>query len=148
MFDSPRFPGDLFDELERLRREMDQRFYTSGSPAGIRTVSRSGFPAINVGSTPNSVEIYAFVPGIDPAKLEISVDRGLLTIAGERQSDVAQDEKHMAYAQERFSGKFKRVVSLQDDVDQSKLEARCENGILHITAAKREASKPRRIEVQ
>lgn len=146
MFDLLRFPGELFAEFDRLQREIDQVF--SGAPTGIRASGRGAFPAVNIGGTPDTLEIYAFVPGIDPDKLEISVDRGLLTIAGEGQSEVTADDKHTVYAQERFSGGFKRVISLPEDVDQSKVEARCQNGVLHITAAKREASKPRLIEVK
>lgn len=148
MFDLLRFPGDLFDEFDRLQHEVNQLFYNTGLPTGIRSMARGAFPAINIGSTPDAVEIYAYVPGIDPGKLEISVDRGLLTITGERQSDLTADDKHTVYARERFAGSFKRVISLPEEVDQSKVEARCQNGVLHITAAKLEASKPRRIEVK
>ena len=59
------FPRDLFAEVERLQREMQQAFDTV-SPS-IRGFAR-GYPALNVGSTPTSVEVYAFAPGIDPAK--------------------------------------------------------------------------------
>jgi HSP20 family protein len=148
MFDLLRYPGDLFAEFDRLHREMDLLFNNPGTPAGIRTTSRGTFPAVNIGTTPEAVEIYAFVPGIDPAKLEISIDRGVLTLSGERQSDLPQDDKHTVYSRERFTGQFKRVMTLPEDVDQSKVEARCHNGILHITAARQAAAKPRRIEIK
>ncbi|MBY4896670.1 Hsp20/alpha crystallin family protein [Cupriavidus sp. AU9028] len=74
-------PGTLFAEFDRLQRELQQAFTT---PSSIRAVARGSFPAVNIGTTPASVEIYAFAPGIDPASLEVSVDRGLLTIAGQR----------------------------------------------------------------
>jgi HSP20 family protein len=51
------------------------------------------------------------------------------------------------YAQERFSGTFRRVVSLPEDADPAKVEANYRDGILRVTVAKRESSKPRRIEV-
>ena len=75
------FPRDLFAEVERLQREMQQAF-DPVSPS-IRGFAR-GYPALNVGSTPNSVEVYAFAPGIDPANIEINLERGVLTIEGER----------------------------------------------------------------
>jgi HSP20 family molecular chaperone IbpA len=78
-------------ELDRLQREVQQSFDISPS---IRGLGRGGFPALNVGGTPQSVEIYAFTPGLDPAKLEVNLDRGVLTIAGERKSDLpASDVK-------------------------------------------------------
>ena len=78
---SSQFPRDLFAEMERLQREMQQAFDTV-SPS-IRGFAR-GYPALNVGSTPTSVEVYAFAPGIDPAKIEVNLERGVLTIEGER----------------------------------------------------------------
>jgi hypothetical protein len=75
------FARDLFAELDRLQREVQEAFDLSPS---IRGFGRGGFPALNVGGTPQSVEIYAFAPGLDPATMEVNLDRGLLTIAGER----------------------------------------------------------------
>jgi HSP20 family protein len=51
------------------------------------------------------------------------------------------------YAQERFAGNFRRVVSLPEDADPDKIQASYQDGILRVTVAKRESSKPRRIEV-
>ena len=64
MFYRSLFPRDLVSELDRLQREMQQAYEFSPS---IRGLARGGFPAMNVGNTPHSVEIYAFLPGIDPA---------------------------------------------------------------------------------
>jgi hypothetical protein len=77
------FPRDLFAEMDRLQREMQQAFDLSPT---IRGLGRGGFPALNVGSTPSAVEVYAFAPGLDPSKIDINLDRGLLTISGERES--------------------------------------------------------------
>ena len=62
------FPRDFFAELERLQREMNQSPELSPS---IRGVARGGYPAMNVGNTANTVEIYAFAPGIDPASIDV-----------------------------------------------------------------------------
>ena len=75
------FARDVFAELDRLQREMQEAVDLSPS---IRGIGRGGFPALNIGGTSQSVEIYAFAPGLDPATLEVNLDRGLLTIAGER----------------------------------------------------------------
>ena len=140
------FPRDMFAELDRLQREMQQAFEISPS---IRGLARGGFPAINIGSTPRSVEIYAFAPGIDPAGIEVQLEKGVLTIAGERKPVApGKEEKATVHIDERFSGRFRRVVSLPDDVDPNAVQAKYRDGILHISIQRRENAQPRRINVQ
>jgi HSP20 family protein len=126
---------------------LDQVFPAAGT-SSIRSMACSNFPVLNVGTTPTSVEVQALAPGLDPAKLEITVDRGLLILAGERRSEVpASGERSTVYAHERFSGSFRRVVSLPEDADPARVEATYRDGVLRISVAKRESSLPRRIEV-
>ena len=140
------FPRDVFSELDRLQRDMSTLFDYSPS---IRGFGRGGYPALNVGSTPTSVEIYAFAPGIDPAAIEINLDRGVLTIDGERKPSLpAGDEKTTLHLNERFDGRFRRVVSLPDDIDPAGVTADYRDGVLHISVKRRESAQPRRIEVQ
>ena len=144
-----RLPGDMFADFETLQRQVEQLLGTRGWPSSIRAAQRGAFPAINMGVTGDAVEIYAFAPGIDMGKLEVSVDRGVLTIAGERARDLPQEsEKVSIYADERFGGAFRRAVSLPEDADSSRIEAKYRDGILRITVPKRESAKPRRIEVK
>ena len=144
-----RLPGDMFADFEALQRQVEQLLGNRGWPSSIRAAQRGAFPAINMGVTGDAVEIYAFAPGIDMAKLEVSVDRGVLTIAGERARDLPQaSEKVSVYADERFGGPFRRAVSLPEDADTSRIEARYRDGILRIRVPKRESAKPRRIEVK
>jgi HSP20 family protein len=137
------FPRELFAELDRLQRKMTRSI--DGSPS-IRGITR-GFPAMNVGSTPRSVEVYAFVPGIDPAKLEVQIEKGVLTVAGERQAEDVP-EKSAVHVDERFAGRFRRVVTLPDDVDVNAVTARYRDGVLHISVARKETAQARRITVQ
>lgn len=142
-----RYAGDLFPELARLQQQLDDVFQT-GAATSIRGLSRGAFPAVNVGTSAESVEIVAFAPGVDPKALQITVDRGLLVIAGERSADAARRGEHESvHAQERFAGSFRRVISLPEDADPSKVDASFQDGVLHITVAKRESSRPRRIAV-
>ena len=144
-----RFPGDLFADFESLQRQVEQLLGDRGQPSSIRAANKGAFPAINVGSTADGLEIYAFAPGIDAGKLEVSADRGLLTIAGERASELpAQSEKTSVFAAERFSGPFRRVISLPEDADASRVDAKYRDGVVCISIPKRESSKPRRIEVK
>lgn len=147
------FPGSLFGEFDRLRRELDDVFGSSGAPTSIRSVAPGAFPAVNVGSTPNSVEIYAFAPGLDPSKIDVTIDRGVLTLSGERPSTLpspqeSRERKVSVYSQERVYGAFKRAISLPEDADPAHVNASYRDGVLHISVARRESAQPRRITVQ
>lgn len=140
----PLYSRDVFAEMDRLQREMLQAFDISPS---IRGHARGGYPAVNVGSTPKSIELYTFAPGIDPATLDVQIEKGVLTVAGERKADPAP-EKASVHIDERFAGRFRRVVTLPDDVDPNAVQASYRDGVLHITVARRQAAQPRRITVQ
>lgn len=141
-----RSSADLFAELNRMQSMLDRVFPSPG--ASIRSQAGAGFPVLNVGSSPTSIEVQALAPGLDPSKLEITVDRGLLVIAGERKSDLPPaDERASVYANERFAGRFRRVVSLPEDADPARVNASYRDGVLRVSVAKRESSQPRRIEV-
>jgi len=143
------FPSGLFGEFERLRRELDDVFGASGLPTNIRSVAPGSLPAVNVGSTPTSVEVYAFAPGLDPAKTDVTLDRGVLRIAGERGAGIPEDDsKVTVYSRERASGGFMRAISLPDDVDPDHVRASYRDGVLHVSIARRESVQPRRITVQ
>ena len=139
------FPRDIFAEFDRLQRDLQQAFDTSPS---IRGFGRGGYPALNVGGTPQSVEIYAFAPGLDPARIDVNIDRGVLTIEGERASALPADEKVAVHINERFAGRFRRVVSLPDDADPAAVSAEYRDGVLHLAIKRRESAAPRRIEVK
>ncbi len=143
------YPGSLFGNFERLRREFDDLFGASGLPSAIRSVAAGTLPAINVGRTPTSVEVYAFAPGLDPDKIDVTLDRGVLRISGERPSALPKPGPEVnVYTRERGSGSFTRAVALPDDVDPAHVNAKYRDGVLQISIARRESAQPRRITVQ
>ena len=146
MYASSRPAADVFSELNRLQSVLDQVFRPA-ERSSIRALTGASFPVLNVGATPEAIEVMALAPGLDPKALQLSVDRGLLIISGERNTELPEGEDSTTYAQERFTGAFRRVVNLPDDADPAKVDASYRDGILRITVAKRESSKPRRIEV-
>jgi len=142
-------PGSLFGQFERLRRELDDVFGVSALPNSIRSVAAGTSPAINVGRTARSVEVYAFAPGLDAAKIEVTLDRGVLRIAGERPAGIPEgDDKVSVYTRERGSGAFMRTVALPDDVDPATVNASYRDGVLQVSIARRESAQPKRITVQ
>lgn len=139
------FPRDTVAELDRLQRQLQQAFEFSPS---IRGFARGGYPALNVGSTQQSAEIYAFAPGLDPSTIEVNLERGVLSIAGERRGEpVAADGKSSVHVNERFAGRFHRVVTLSDDLDPEQVEAQYRDGVLHVSIKRLAAAQPRRINV-
>jgi HSP20 family protein len=140
------FPRDMFAEMDRLQREMQQAFDLSPT---IRGFARNGFPALNVGGTPKAIEIYAFAPGVDPATLEVQLERGLLSVAGERKSSLPEpDAKTAVHINERFEGRFHRVITLPEDADPEQVDAKLRDGVLRITVQRRASAQPRRIAIQ
>ncbi len=142
-------PDNLFGQFDRLRRELDEVFGVPNLPSSIRSVTPGAWPAVNVGRTPRSIEVHAFVPGLDAAKIDVSLDRGVLCISGERPSSLPQGEgKVQVYAKERGAGRFSRVVALPDDIDPAQVRASYRDGVLLVSIARREAAPSQRINVQ
>jgi HSP20 family protein len=140
------FDNDVFSQMERMRREMDQLFGPWGGSPGIRSVAAGTFPQINIGASSEQVDVYVFATGIDPKSLDISLQQNLLTVSGERK--ITYHEEAQLYRHERYSGVFRRALSLPEDVDPDKVSATYRDGILHITVQRRETVKPRKIEVR
>lgn len=136
---------DIFDQVERMNREMEGLFGTRPAWSGIRSVAPGTFPAINVGSSAEQVDLFAFAPGLDPATIEVELQQNLLTIAGERKVEVPEDKQ--MYRNERFSGRFRRVLTLPEDVDPDQVQANYKDGVLHVSVKRSEVARPRRIEV-
>ena len=140
-------PGNsLFEGFRRAQDEMDALFGRWPSPAGIRSVVPGTYPPINVGTTPDEVDVYLFASGLDPRSLDISLQQNLLTVAGERKVPVEKDVNY--YRKERFDGGFRRVINLPEDVDPDRVTARYTDGVLQIHIQRREAARPRQIEIK
>ena len=142
-------PSRFFADIDRVRGEFDSMFGWGGAPRGIRSTTGSCYPAINVGHSPQAVDVQVFAPGIDAHRTEVTVDRGVLTIAGERPSDLPSDStKTSVQGRERYSGKFRRTINLPDDVDPHQVHATYRDGVLHVHLPRREAVQPRRIVIE
>jgi HSP20 family protein len=148
-YSRPARPASVFNDFDSLQRQVDQLLFGRSAPSSVRSVGRAGFPAINVGTTAESVEVFAFAPGIDATAIEVTLDKGLLTLSGERKAAAPKDgEKLNVIANERSSGSFRRVIRLPDDVDAQRVTATYRDGVLQVSVARRVAEQPRRIEVK
>ena len=140
------FDNDLFDQFDLMRREVDRLLEGGSRSSGIRSMASGTFPAINMGVSPERVDIYVFAAGVDPKSMDISIQQNLLKISGERKSEKPEGVEF--YRNERFTGAFSRTLTLPEDVDPDKVNASYHDGVLQITVQRREEVVPRRIEVK
>lgn len=104
-------------------------------------------PAVDVNETEDTYLIEADVPGMAPADIEVTLEKGVLTLKGERKSEKAAEEKGARHVERSF-GSFVRRFSLPDTADAESIDARVEQGVLRLTIKKKAESKPRRIEIK
>jgi HSP20 family protein len=133
----------VFNELERLRNEMNQLLGSDWRPRFLQRAPAG--PPVNLYETPEEFVAVVEVPGADRAKFDISLTAGSLSIKGEFK---AEKETGDWIREERPRGAFHRVVNLSDEVDPAKVDAVYRDGILTVRVAKAEAAKPRQIEVK
>ena len=134
-----RFSPSFFEGFDEVLAPEFARIAREGS----RT---RAYPQVNMGVTDKSVEVYLFTPGLDASELDVSIEKNLLSVKGERKEDDL--DKDAINRRERFAGKFKRTVALPEDVDPDQTEAIYRDGVLHISVAKKAEVQPRQIEVK
>lgn len=142
------YEDSLLSQFRRLEQDLDD-FFGGGTWTGsrnIRSFASGTFPGVNVGATPDSVTVYLFAPGIDPKSLDTSIQQNFLSVSGERRLPAQKDATH--YRQERFGGAFRRIVTLPDDVDPERVDARYVDGVVQIKIGRRESARPRQIQIQ
>jgi len=135
-----------FDELDRMRRDMDRLSEAFTGPS-FREPLSGVFPLMNVTEDSDNYYVRAELPGITADDLNISITGNSLTVAGER-SIPPENEKARYHRREREAGKFSRVVSLPSAVDTAKVEAHYADGVLTVMLPKAEAAKPKQISVK
>jgi HSP20 family protein len=134
-----------FDRLASLRDEMD-RLFDFAWPTRDSGLFSGWSPALDVHDQKDNFVVSVELPGMKKDEIDISLQDGVLTIAGERKHEREVGEGG-AFRSERYFGKFQRSVTLPAGVDSSKVKASYKDGVLHIELPKSEEAKPRHIEV-
>jgi HSP20 family protein len=86
------------------------------------------------------------LPGIDPGSIEVTVDRGVLTVSARREEEYAEDEQ--LFVRERTMGSYARRVYLSEHLDASGIDAAYDDGVLAVRIPVLEQAKPRKVEIQ
>jgi len=135
------------DRWATLRNDLDTLLelpFWGGS--GSQSQLFSGWtPALDLYQNNDNVVAVVELPGLRKEDIEISLQDGTLTISGERKEEATQENG--AARTERFTGKFRRSISLPTRVDANNVSATYKDGILTVTLPKAEEAKPKQIQI-
>ncbi len=139
---------DPFRDLITIREKMNRLFEEAHLARGEERDLVSGLwsPSVDIYETEQELVLTAEVPGIEDKNIEIKIEDNTLTLKGERKFE-KETEEESYHRIERAYGSFYRSFSLPSHIDQDKVEAEHENGVLKITMPKKHEAKPRTVKV-
>ena len=129
---------DPFAELSRLQSVF-------GRP--MTEAEKSFRPAVDIYEDESGVHLKADLAGVDPKDIKVHIDKGVLTISGERKEE--RERKDKGYHRvERFYGSFTRAFALSDELNNDDIDAKFDNGVLSLTLPRRPEVKPKAIPIK
>lgn len=139
---------DLEDMSERLNRILQRPLLGRTADAGRERLTVPDWaPPVDIIETPEEFVLKADLPEINKEEVKVTVENGVLSIAGERKQE--KEEKGKRYHRiERSYGSFLRTFTIPDNVDETKVRAEFKDGILNLRLPKTEKAKPKAIDVK
>ena len=141
-----RNPWSVFNQLDRQFNGLLRQIDNPESNDDSAVVTGRWLPAVDIREEENQFLIQADLPGIEPKDVEITMDKNVLTLKGERHQET-EEGKNGYRRVERAYGTFYRRFSLPETADAERIQARSDNGVLSISIPKQEKAQPRRITV-
>jgi HSP20 family protein len=140
---------DPWSLMPRLQDEINRLFGNAQQTDGSSSATATWVPSVDIHEYENRFELYVDVPGVDPNSVELTLEAGVLTLAGERiQKSSTNGEGEPQYRRaERSQGQFYRRFVLPDTVDSDKVNATGKDGVLTVTIPKQAKAMPRRIQI-
>ena len=134
--------------MGRLHREIDQLFGDSHSTVETTgTPSAAWTPSVDVHEEPERFTVHADLPGVDAKDIQVTADKGVLTIRGARR--LGKRENPTGYERlERIEGEFLRRFSLPENARAEEIKARHTNGVLEVVIPKVPVTEPRRVNIE
>ena len=124
------------------------RLFSNWNTNDSSGVTADWIPSVDINEFDDKFQLYIDVPGVDPKDVEITLESGVLTIAGERFMQAEKETENLIHRRtERGSGRFYRRFILPDTVDADNVKASDRHGVLEILIPKQAKAQPRRIEV-
>ncbi len=133
--------------LNSLQRDLYSPEYNQLNDDDATVATANWAPSVDISEDEKAFTLRADIPGVEPKDIEISMEKGVLTIKGERQSENVEEKENYRRV-ERQSGQFYRRFTLPDSADADKIEAKSVHGVLTVTIPKQEVAVSRRIEVK
>jgi HSP20 family protein len=130
------------DEL----KQVFDRFFGEGESDQSNVVTSQWMPRVDIKEENERFVIFADIPGVDPNDIEIHMDKGILSIKGERRNESREENERFSRV-ERSHGMFYRRFALPDSANPDGISASGNNGVLEISIPKRPETTPRRIQV-
>jgi HSP20 family protein len=139
---------DPFRDLVSLREKMNRLFEDAVTARGEERdmIASIWTPSVDIYETENAIIMNAEVPGIDEKDIDIKIEDNTLTVSGERKFEKETKEENY-HRIERSYGSFYRSFTIPRNVDQDKIKAEHDNGVLKITLPKKLESKPKTVKV-
>jgi HSP20 family protein len=135
-------------DLRPFREDWDDlwdRFF--GDFPLLRRGQTEWMPDIDVSETDGQIQVKAELPGMEAKDIDVNVTGDLLMIRGHKKQEEEKEGEHY-YCRERYSGEFQRSLRLPSPVKADHVDASFKNGVLNVTLAKTEESKPKKIEIK
>lgn len=135
----------LHRNINRLFDEVFQGFDTP-SMLGRMTPRNGTWPSVEFSENDKEIRVVAEMPGLSENDVEVLLDEGVLTLRGEKKTETEDKDRQFS---ERYYGRFERRLALGREVDEGKVEAKFQNGVLTVTLPKTEKAQasPKRIAI-
>jgi HSP20 family protein len=146
---SSQWPGQGFahDPIKQVfDRLFEGNLFQNESTDESSVVTSQWVPRVDIKEETDRFVLYADLPGVDPQEIEVQMEKGMLTIKGERRSEEKLETENFSRI-ERRHGSFHRRFALPDSADPDGITASGHNGVLQIVIPKRPETTPRRIQV-
>jgi len=128
------------DPFWQIQNRMNHYFDSVwDDPFGITEFQQDDVPSIDLSETEKEYTVVVDLPGMEEKDIDLTYDRNTLSIAGKKEEEKVDKDRHY-HRIERYSGQFRREIYLNEDVDESKIEATFKNGVLKINLPKLEDS--------
>jgi len=130
--------------LNQLQRELERSQGSTTSEGSIATAEWA--PAVDIKEDNDKFLLHADIPGVKPEDIDVSMENGVLTIKGEKKTEATTEQEGYKRVERSF-GSFYRRFSLPDTANGDAISAKSQHGVLEIIIPKREAVKPKKINV-